>query len=1316
MAHFRDRFSTGTAGTVPTGWVATYALGANWGLVHDPGLPWFDGKGLGYDSPGGLNGLYWTAAGTANDWNVLLRFRFDATGSGIRAGVVLRTTTSTAGAAVGYRCVVYGDTDAGAGRFQIERAGGTNIGGASPFVPAVDTDYLMRAECTGTTIRMRVFPDDGSAEPVGWDVSVVDATYANGGIALVGQNTVATTLYDAIAAGTAGTVAVLDNPPNAPALTAPLAGAQVYGPQLEAEWTASTDADGDAITYDLHLSTDGGATYPNVLATGQAGTTWSGDVTSHAGTNIKLRVRASAYGISSAWVESGVFTIAAPVGPRWDLTFFDPAGEPLFGVMDGDEILVPSFSTDPGHPRAWLDWPEGAGSEVDFREGKAKIGQFNVTLADKRSVATNQATGQITAILGDYQGLNGLRARLTYTDASDVTVVAIDGPLSDARMHSSFAGYSWSIKDENIKTRKVRAFDRNGTVCVFPRGPVEPYGLLPSGKYHVPAAPTIRGTYDGDATQGVIEINGSLATEWMRVLTQAMADAVRFDWDESVKQYVMKNAKVRWRPAAGGAWTEIVDMPQYQRTISLGSLSSIRARDLFDSIRRDKLRFHDSSGAAVNYDDVQYITGVRLRTGGGALPTNGQSVDFQVIYTGPASKAYPVVGDGTAGDFLAAAYDGDFCTDPLDIRYDDAVVAAFEQPCSYRITEPTDDLLAWLEKHWYQPLAAAPCIDADGRISPRRHILPDENTALLTLDDVAVVAEADWGHSDSGVINEASFTYFRDVLVDPRDDPTGEVSAGDGVWAREIRVERVEDSAGPSHTRFGVKKHEIKTELFRALGNPDGTSAAGEATSEIGHIIGKERGFQALDRYLFGAPAFPLRTRRSVTGDLQLGDWVEVGVSHLPDYISGLRGMNRVAQVLGIDDGDPVTRTLMVEDGGDALAPLAQPTVGAAAENADGGITLPVTAVIAGTYALVEYAISATQPLHDSALWLPAGRIDAAGDVATPQLPAGVSVWVGARSFAPNRRPSLRTTPAQVIMAETPRVTQVKVAVADDGTATVRWEPNAFTGGVRVYWEMLATEDVPTLPNSIDADAGDLDLVLPDTALIGQLVTAEVEPYEGWTGAAVSGAAGPSVTAYGGLGVGPVIKDASLTDLADGRIQLDLSLSGTVTRWEVWRRPGASPKVGGVPLEIYSVGRHKREDVQKVWSVSNATHHVLVRAFDDEGQMAEWEDTIVSTGGGGDDPESDVPSAPILSLGVAGGGFQNVHASWVNPNTGSDIEYQWAENSVEGAVGGPLAAGTSTHFDLFPVDSAVKLRTRYIDGIGGQGPWSSWSASIDVTG
>lgn len=802
---------------------------------------------------------------------------------------------------------------------------------------------------------------------------------------------------------------------------------------------------------------------------------------------------------------------------RWDLTIYAQDGvTPLLGSpAEAGNPQGSSFSTAPEHPRPYLERPTDASmSEVDFLKGKANVGQSNVLLADVPMDPADQATGIITAMIGQERGGNGLRNRLTYTDDAGATVVLVDGAMSTPKLHSSLSGFSWGIKDENWRVRKMGAFTRTGTTCVFPRGPLSNYGPLPGGGWLLPAAVPVRGKFRRSAggTRGYLNVDEIHED----VLTPAMEGATKAVWDETAKAYVLDQVEIWWRAEnGGGAWIKLVRMPLPPMMLpAVGA----RRRALF-STRKVEVQIPTDEGGTEKAD-ARRIEEVFLNTApSGAIPAHDARVELLVVYVGSASKEYPFLFYGTDGEFLRNCVRGDYSAEPTPIRYHEPTLLSFTAPCAAAVSEPTSDLLGYLEKHWYQPRGAAPTLNSDGQLAPRRHVLPAPDAVLPVIDDSVCEASSDWSHPDANVINRVDFHYYRDVGRGRAGDPLGERTRGDGAEAVKVTVSAVEpDAAHPSLDRFGPKPLTITTELFRSLTLAADGAASGEATSETGHLLGKERGLEALDRFLFGAQTFTAPcVRTAAVAALQQGEWVELRCSWLPDYFTQMRGSARIAQVVGIRDTDPVRRELRLLDGGDALAPLAAPTLGVATADAAGVVTIPVTAVSPGAdEALVDFAVTAPGAGAPAAgAWLPAGRAAGGGSVSTPPQPAGVRVWYRGYSAAPGRRRSAPTAPQSVLTPSTARILSLRVEVADEtGAAVVRWSANGAAGGVRIYYAVHNPgSETPLLTAYVDHLASNGGATLPVTAGPAQVVSVEGEPWTGWTGVAVNGAAGDRVPA-----------------------------------------------------------------------------------------------------------------------------------------------------------------------------------------------------------
>src|SRR5690606_18523296 len=199
-------------------------------------------------------------------------------------------------------------------------------------------------------------------------------------------------------------------------------------------------------------------------------------------------------------------------------------------------------------------------------------------------------------------------------------------------------------------------------------------------------------------------------------------------------------------------------------------------------------------------------------------------------------------------------------------------------------------------------------------------------------------------------------------------------------------------------------------------------------------------------------------------------------------------------------------------DAGPADQPLNAPTLGTPTVTADGAVQIPVTSVPAGGEAAVYYAVGMTAPMLGSGAWRLAGRVATPGPVLTPPQPDGATVWITARGEGLGRRPSAYTTPVSVQIPVVARVREVRITFDAAGVPTVHWVPGAHTQGIRVRWIVHDIDDPAPMPGSpIDVAASAGSLQLPATVRAHEAITADVEPWTGWTGSAVSGTAGPAV-------------------------------------------------------------------------------------------------------------------------------------------------------------------------------------------------------------
>lgn len=116
-----------------------------------------------------------------------------------------------------------------------------------------------------------------------------------------------------------------NSPPTAPTVTAPNGGENINN-SVNVTWTAGTDPDGDALTYDIDYSANNGASW-TAVATGVSGTSYTWNTTALAnGSSYLVRVRSKdPSGATSAYDQSNaVFTVQHNQPPN-PATWVSPA-------------------------------------------------------------------------------------------------------------------------------------------------------------------------------------------------------------------------------------------------------------------------------------------------------------------------------------------------------------------------------------------------------------------------------------------------------------------------------------------------------------------------------------------------------------------------------------------------------------------------------------------------------------------------------------------------------------------------------------------------------------------------------------------------------------------------------------------------------------------------------------------------------------------------------------------------------------------------------------------------------------------------------
>lgn len=205
-----------------------------------------------------------------------------------------------------------------------------------------------------------------------------------------------------------------------------------------------------------------------------------------------------------------------------------------------------------------------------------------------------------------------------------------------------------------------------------------------------------------------------------------------------------------------------------------------------------------------------------------------------------------------------------------------------------------------------------------------------------------------------------------------------------------------------------------------------------------------------------------------------------------------------------------------------------------------------------------------------------------------------------------------------------------------------------------------------------------------------------------------------------GVNKRPGILSLVLTHSPTGTLNATVDLTGRVDRWRLWVRNGASPLVGDVPDETYGKGEYQpAQTVVSISPVLDGEHFVVVRAYGPGGPYAQATDEITITGVGGEgevgDPPTLVPSTPSVFPSTVTGGDQDAVAQWFNTTATVDIEVNWWINGFSAVIVGKAPGSTSDTLTT-SIGDVVKVRARYTQGVGDEGPWSGFSQEITLEG
>jgi hypothetical protein len=805
--------------------------------------------------------------------------------------------------------------------------------------------------------------------------------------------------------------------------------------------------------------------------------------------------------------------------PHQRLTIFEEDDTtPLAG-------LSPLCSTDPTFVRPYMQRIlEMSESEVDFIEGSSTIGVVNAVVLDKRTVANDQQTGWFTALLsnGSVTQISGYRILIEQQASDGSWFTLMNGVVADITLNDTLVEYTLEVKDMRERERKVPLFNQtHGEISLIPMCLNVPYGVIVGTDGSVR---TLVGSVESGLPPYVVKKYGAKAigvkAKFSKDFLEPRAGtAIIQDWkghkmpDYDTEQMILDVSNtqptadaagnfggayhypwvaVRWRPWIDDNWTDddwtvLSDMPYYNATI---------------------MHSYPSAYVPIKAAPVIFIASdkspqiVMNSANEADLPEADQDIEVQLLYYGPPTEELPLLWEGGFGQLLKDIYDGVYSEEDPKVRYNATRMAELqdEMPWGARlfITAPEEDIFQWVQDNIYKPLGYAPVLDENGEIYPVKYAIPGAEVELVQLDNTNIKEKsATWRHSYSDIVNKVVFTYHRDLATPvAKDNPPNTNFIQRVITTKEIQVVEVN---APSAGLVGPKAVQYEPVTVRSISmSADNTPITGDSRDELGHIIARARVKELFDRFSYGGQRVGLTAMRvdpAVSG-LRVGDWVTIASTYLPDYISQKRGMDRIGQIIKIQDISPIERKLEILDAGPTGQPLALPTLGTLAE-LGGRIEVPILTVPAGADVRVDYVISDTLIPTSSGLWNFAGRHTGAGAIFTPHLPVGVTVWIRARSEQIGRRPSAWTTPISFFTVLSPVIRGAYLIIEDaagkylpqsifaptlpgdevfgggptgggngtfgenSGQPIVKWEPDSDQYGYRIWWQTWEDGEMP---------------------------------------------------------------------------------------------------------------------------------------------------------------------------------------------------------------------------------------------------------------
>lgn len=770
-------------------------------------------------------------------------------------------------------------------------------------------------------------------------------------------------------------------------------------------------------------------------------------------------------------------------------------------------------------------------SKINFPEGSAGIGQFGFSVLDKRKVYNDQTTGFFTELLADAGGRGNILGHRVVWERQQIGgggayVTQFDGIADDCQLDTDLVEYRIPCRDVRERERTNRIFTKhNQGTSLVPNGPVNGWGSVPGTSLKlIPPVTPLRGQFWRDpnipATAGRVKCT---ATQFDLIITGSRYQALQnygaltqgsglTGGDTSL---AFRNVIIWWRAyPGGGAWTVLQNMPAVVGT-------DYAMNNVFPL---GQGTFEGAENRSFVPKNQKELANFLVNMTGPGIPAHLQQIEFMVLAAGQPTEDAPIYWEGNLGQLTKEIYDGTWSNYLPGIRYDAAAMTTFINRSvqgAALITAPVENGLQWVQENTYKPQGWAPSVPPEtGLVTPIQYNLPTATEPLINLTDSIVKEDAKWELAKDELINSVTFQYDAVFIRDSKYITNFADKLGLNANLIEPPAQRIgtlpviyNEIAVNSQALLGAKDLSYKPETIKLFGilTPNGLDT--RLWPDVGSKLAKDRTKEVLDRFTFAGQRLTANARRTGTGiaTAKMGNWVLCGVSWLPDYVSKKRGLNRIMQIVSVNDDDKVFRKFVLSDAGPNVVPSSAPVIGAITQ-LNGVIDIPFTSIPAGVYAKIDFALSTLEPAADSGLWTNAGRTNVATDhITIGPLPPGTSVWIRAVGEEPGKRRSAFTASQNITITNSPYILGVQITFDADGHARANWTNSSSTLGVRIQYVVHdATVDPPAFTGTLDADATLAQVQLPVIPGFGQAITVKLTPYPAFAAGAVSGTAGPA--------------------------------------------------------------------------------------------------------------------------------------------------------------------------------------------------------------